>query len=60
MQQDPATKWTWGIDLTESDVAAIVRAADNNFRIPHSDYDDSLPMGNMGGLESSVDNGSFE
>jgi hypothetical protein len=60
MQQDPATKWTWGIDLTESDVAAIVRAADNNFCIPHSDYDESLPMGNMGGLENSVDNGSFE
>jgi hypothetical protein len=42
MQQDPVTKWTWGIDLTESDVAAIVRAADNNYCIPHSDYDESL------------------
>jgi hypothetical protein len=60
MQQDPATKWTWDIDLTESDVAAIIRAADNNYRIPHSDYDKSLPMGKIGGLESSVDNGSFE
>jgi hypothetical protein len=60
MQHDPAAKWTWGIDLTESDVAAIVRAADNNYCIPHSDYDESLPMGKIGGLESSVDNGSIE
>jgi hypothetical protein len=59
-QQDPATKWTWGIDLTESDVAAIIRAADNNCRIPHSDYDKSLPMGNMRGGESSLENGSLE
>jgi hypothetical protein len=60
MQQDPATKWTWGIDLTESDVAGIIRAADNNCRIPHSDYDKSLPMGNMRGGESSLETGSLE
>src|SRR6201994_1776946 len=47
MQQSPAIKWTWGPDLTEADVSRIVRAADNDFRIPHSDYDMSLPMGNL-------------
>jgi hypothetical protein len=60
MQQDPATKWTWGIDLTESDVARIIRAADNNCCIPHSDYNQSLPMGNMHGGESSLETGSLE
>ena len=48
------SKWTWGTDLTEADVRGIVRAADNEFQIPHSDYDISLPMGRMGGVSSTA------
>ena len=53
VQQAPETKWTWGTDLTEADLRGIVRAADNDFQIPHSDYDISLPMGRIGGVEST-------
>ena len=53
LQQEPHLKWTWGIDLTPLDIAEIVRSGDNNFRLPHSDYDISLPMGRLRGVDSS-------
>lgn len=52
VQQAPETKWTWGTNLTEANLCGIVRVADNDFQIPHSDYDISLPMGRIGGVAS--------
>jgi hypothetical protein len=60
LQQNPAIKWRWGADLTEADISTIVRAADNNFQIPNSDYDMSLPMGDTENTgEDSTNSGRF-
>ena len=39
---DSSSKWTWGVDLDESHIRGMVRAADSGFVLPHSGYDDSL------------------
>lgn len=46
-QYDPSSKWTWGVKLTEGHIKSMVRAADNNFKLPHSGYDESLDDGSM-------------
>ena len=38
----PASKWTWGVDLTEADLKEMVHGADRGFILPHSGYDESL------------------
>lgn len=38
----PASKWTWGVDLTEADLEEMVHGADRGFILPHSGYDESL------------------
>jgi hypothetical protein len=55
-QSLPANKWTWGIGLTLPDLQAMVRAADRNYELPHSGYDDSLPTGRMSGYDSPTQN----
>jgi len=37
-----SSKWTWGVDLTESDLHSLVRGADCDYRLPHSGYDEEL------------------
>jgi hypothetical protein len=37
-----ASKWTWGVDLTDEDLAKLVRGADRGYELPHLGYDDSL------------------
>ena len=40
---DPSRKWTWGVDLTEADLAALIRGADRHSpHHPHSGYDTDL------------------
>lgn len=40
---DPSRKWTWGVDLTEADLARLVRGADRHSPDhPHSGYDTGL------------------
>jgi hypothetical protein len=38
-----ARKWTWGVDLTDEDLAQLVWGADREYELPHSGYDRSLP-----------------
>ena len=40
---DPSMKWTWGVDLTEADLARLTRGADRHKPVhPHSGYDTAL------------------
>jgi hypothetical protein len=40
---DPSRKWTWGVDLTEADLALLTRGADRLWpEDPHSGYDTAL------------------
>jgi hypothetical protein len=45
-----SSKWTWGVDLTETDLLSLVRGADRQYELPHSGYDDEL----SGSLESKT------
>jgi hypothetical protein len=42
-QDQGARKWTWGVDLTNEDLAQLVWGADREYKLPHSGYDRSLP-----------------
>ena len=42
LQQHPSLKWTWGVDLDESDIQQLFRAANWQYELPHTGYDASL------------------
>ncbi|KAF8344803.1 hypothetical protein F5887DRAFT_917827 [Amanita rubescens] len=42
LEQHPSLKWTWGVDVLESDISNMFRAADREYELPHSGYDCSL------------------
>ena len=46
-----ASKWTWGVSLTEDDLIGLIRGADRHDEPPHSGYDQDLPTGS---LESDI------
>ena len=43
LEQHPSLKWTWGVDVLQSDIADMFRAADRDYKRPHTGYDSSLP-----------------
>ena len=45
LQNMPGLKWTWGIDLSLSELGELHRSADTGHKLPHSGYDTSLPSG---------------
>ena len=49
LTQDPALKWTWGMDVNTTDIQELFRAGDNDYVLPHSGYDASLPEGRFPG-----------
>ena len=49
LQQHPSLKWTWGVDLNESDIRQLFCAADWQYELPHTGYDASLPDGRLCG-----------
>lgn len=40
-----SSKWTWGVDLTDNDLRAMIRGADRHYQLPHSGYDQDLISG---------------
>ena len=40
-----SSKWTWGVDLTDDDLRALIRGADRHYQLPHSGYDQDLISG---------------
>ena len=50
--QHPSLKWTWGADLDRGDIQQLFRAADKNYELPHSAYDESLDTGRFDGDDS--------
>ncbi|KAF8799525.1 hypothetical protein BYT27DRAFT_7263827 [Phlegmacium glaucopus] len=43
IQNMPALKWTWGVDMDVSELENLKRSADASHIPPHSGYDTSLP-----------------
>jgi len=41
----PSLKWTWGVDMDNTDLLALRRSVDNAQKLPHSGYDTSLEDG---------------
>jgi hypothetical protein len=41
--QAAASKWTWGVDLTDDDLRGLIRGADRQHQVAHSGYDSELP-----------------
>ena len=56
MQNMPALKWTWGVDMDASDLPALHRSVDTGNQLPHSGYDESLTHGSDTRSETSVPN----
>jgi hypothetical protein len=59
-QYPPISKWLSGFNLTEEHIKSIVRAVDNDYKLPHSGYDDtlngnSLPTESAGRSRSEYD-----
>lgn len=54
LQNIPRLKWTWGINMELSELGNLHRSADNGCKIPHSDYDSSLPGGSDTRSESEI------
>jgi hypothetical protein len=52
LSQHPSLKWTWGPSLEVADIKGMFRAADRNYEIPHTGYDESLQEGRLRGQYS--------
>ena len=46
------SKWTWGIDLTEDDLHALIRGADRQDQTSHTGYDQPHPSGSLASHDS--------
>jgi hypothetical protein len=48
-----SSKWTWGVDLTQDDLLALIRGADQ-VHDSHTGYDSPLPSGSLQSATSAV------